>query len=145
MIALDLDDTDRVLLALLAEDGRISWTALGRRVGLSASAAAQRVRRLEEAGAIRGYGARIDRGALGRPLTAFVRLRCGSERHPALRRAIAAMPEVIECHHITGGDEILLKLAAASVPALDAVLTELAPFGPTSSALVLDTWAGDGS
>jgi Lrp/AsnC family leucine-responsive transcriptional regulator len=134
------DAVDRALLDILAVDGRIGWAPLGRRVGLSASAVAERVRRLEASGAIRSYAARLDPAAAGRPITAFVRLSCGSERHAALKAALADRPEILECHHVTGEDEILLKIGAPSVPALDRVLLALAPFGPTASSLVLDTW-----
>jgi len=138
-----LDARDRILVETLQRDGRASFADLGRACGLSAPAAAERVRRLEAAGVITGYGARIDRTRLGRPLTAFVRLRVPASAHPRLRAALDALPAVRECHSVTGEDGLILKVSTATVAELDALLSDLATHGQTASSIVLSTWLED--
>src|SRR4051812_49086173 len=100
----DLDDTDRRLLAVLQEEARISLAELGRRVGLSAPAVADRVTRLERDGVITGYRAEVDPRRVGLSLTAVVRVRPA----PGQLQNVAALsqrtPEVVECRRITGDD-----------------------------------------
>lgn len=135
-----LDEVDWALLAELQADARLSWTELGRRVGLSPPAVAERVRRLEDAGVIRGYRATVDVAAVGRPLTAFVRARASGERAFAgLTAAMESRPEVLECHRITGDDCYLAKVAVATVAELEDLLEELMHHGPTTTAIVLSS------
>src|SRR3546814_12055748 len=82
----ELYETGCKLLAALQADARLSFSALGRVVGLSPPAVAERVRRMEEAGLIVGYGVTLDRGRLGLPITAFLRLTCPGEKYQAIRR-----------------------------------------------------------
>ncbi|MEQ8964410.1 MAG: Lrp/AsnC family transcriptional regulator [Azospirillaceae bacterium] len=135
-----LDERDRILLDRLQRDGRASYAELGRACGLSAPAAAERVRRLEAAGVIAGYGARVDRARLGRPLTAFVRLRVSGEAYKRLRAALDDMPAVLACHGVTGEDGLILEVATASIAELDGLLSDLATYGQTASSIVLSTW-----
>jgi Lrp/AsnC family leucine-responsive transcriptional regulator len=134
-----LDAVDRRLVATLQRDARISFADLGRAVGLSPPAVAERVRRLEEQGVVRGYRAEVDRARLGWGLSAFVRLRCAND---ALDRVVAfaqARPEVVECHRVAGEEAFVLLIAAPSVAELDAVLVQLAAFGSTTSSLILSS------
>lgn len=125
MTAPPLDATSRQILRLLAEDGRASYQAIADAVGLSRPAVMERVKRLEEGGFIRGYHARLDRAKVGFPVTAFVSIRYpmtsqfGDE--PAIR-ALAANPQVLECHHVAGEDCYVLKVAAPSIESLETVL-----------------------
>lgn len=136
-----IDDIGWRILDALQRDGRLNFAALGRAVGLSAPAIAERVRRLEAMGIITGYQARVDRARLGYGLTAFVRLRAAGDVLPRLAALIRDTPEILDCHHVTGEHEVILKLAARSIAHLDALILRLAPYGATTSSVVLSTMA----
>src|ERR1035437_7350592 len=113
-----LDAIGRKLLAALQEDARLSYAELGRRIGLSPAATAERLRRLEEVGIITGYRVEIDREALGLPVMAIVRLSCDGVKYRPFLKAVQAMERVMECHHVAGGDAFILKVVAGSVEGL---------------------------
>lgn len=120
---MELDRVDVRLLELLQEDGRISQNELARAVGLSAPAVAERVRKLEERGPIIGYRAVVDAGAVGLGLTAFVHVGVrGARRGGAIGLRVREMPEVLECHSVTGEGPYLLKVRTADTRALEALL-----------------------
>ena len=105
MNATALDPTSRHILRVLAEDGRASYQAIADAVGLSRPAVMERVKRMEEAGLIQGYHARLDRTKAGFPITAFVSIRYPVASRFGEEPAIAALvndPQVLECHHVTG-------------------------------------------
>lgn len=123
MTQITIDSIDQRLLAALQLDGRASYEALGQSVGLSASAVLRRVRRLEAAGVIAGYGARLDAHRLGLGLTAYVQVRmvkhaAGERRSPleTFSVAVQSWPEVAECAALTGEMDCLLKVV---VPDMD--------------------------
>jgi Lrp/AsnC family leucine-responsive transcriptional regulator len=119
----NIDAIDRRIVAILQADGKLSYQDLGEAVGLSAPAAFQRVRKLESAGVITGYHARVDPAAAGMPLIAFVQVRPGPEAPAAqLLARWRRSPAVLECHRLTGADRYLLKLRLADVRALGAFL-----------------------
>ncbi|NNG02835.1 MAG: Lrp/AsnC family transcriptional regulator [Inquilinus sp.] len=134
-----LDAIDRRLLAAVERDARASYAALGRRVGLSAPAVAERLRRLEAAGIVIGYRARLDRARLGRGLTAFIRLKLASRDHAPIDALARDLPEILEAHQVTGEESYILKVAVASVADLDRLMLRLAPHAATTSQLVLST------
>lgn len=138
-----LDDIGRTLLAALERDARLSFAELGRLVGLSPPAVADRVRRLEDQGIVTGYRAVIDRARLGQAITAFVRLRTTPEHYPAVRRLAGSCRDIVECHHLTGDDAFILKVAAASMAEIDTLITRLGTLGATSTAIVLSTLVAD--
>ncbi len=106
-----LDDTDRRILSLLQADARTPNAGIARTIGLAASAVHQRIRKLEEAGVIRGYEARLDPEALGRPLASFVRVQTGPGAEASvITRHLAAMPEVQEVHRVVGEDCFFVKV-----------------------------------
>src|SRR5437667_2152624 len=112
MIAVEtslLDATNRQILQELAADARLSMAELGRRVNMSAPAVAERVQRLERAGVITGYRAEIDPRAVGYPLTAIVRIRPAARQLPKIQALASELPEVAECHRITGDDCFFVK------------------------------------
>src|SRR5216684_443501 len=104
-----LDETDRKIIGQLTSDGRVSFAELGRRVNLSSPAVAERVQRLERAGVITGYRAEIDPRAVGYPLTAIVRVKPAPGQLPRIPELAAEIPEVAECHRITGEDCFFIK------------------------------------
>jgi Lrp/AsnC family transcriptional regulator, leucine-responsive regulatory protein len=111
-----LDRIDHKLIALLQSDGRISNTELAQQVGLSQSACLRRVQRLEKAGVIEGYGARLNPGALGKGETVFIEITLTSQSEvvlDAFERAVAASPDILECHLMAGDYDYLLRVAVA--------------------------------
>jgi Lrp/AsnC family leucine-responsive transcriptional regulator len=134
-----LDETGQRILAALQENARLPFSELGRQVGLSAPAAAERVRRMEEAGIIRGYHAHADAAVIGRPVTAFLRLETAATHYPAVIALAQQMPEVTACHHVSGEDAFVMQVAVADVAALEAAIARFSPYGPTRTAIVLST------
>ena len=135
----ELDEIGRNLLAILQRDGRIPLSELGRRVGLSPPAVAERVRRMEDTGLIGGYRAIVDRARLGWPMTAFMRVTCPGNKYQAIRQLALDLPEVIDCHHVTGEDSFFLKLAVGSVEHLERVIDRFRDLGRTVSSVALST------
>ncbi|MGQ7248041.1 Lrp/AsnC family transcriptional regulator [Halomonas sp. V046] len=110
-----LDRIDRQLLDALQQDARLTSHELAERVGLSASPCARRIRRLEASGLIRRYRAELDRERLGLGLTIFVHVKLSRHQDALVEefeRAVAAMPEVIECHTVSGAFDYLLQIAS---------------------------------
>lgn len=131
-----LDATDWAILVELQRDGRIPLTELGRRVNLSASAATERLKRLESSGVIRGYRAEVDLGKVGYAVLAVVRLKYPGNKHEPLHRLLAERREILECLRTTGDDCYTLKVAASSMPHLEELVNELTEFGSTTTNLV---------
>jgi Lrp/AsnC family leucine-responsive transcriptional regulator len=114
----DLDKLDRELLRLLQDDGRLSNAELAQRIGLSASACFRRLQRLEQTGVISGYAALLNGEAIGRPTTVFIEVTLSSQGSAALdafERAVAACPDVLECHLMSGDFDYLLRVAVADM------------------------------
>lgn len=137
------DKTDRQILALLQENARLSYAEIGRRVGLSLPATAERVRRLEEAGIIEGYRAKINREKAGLPVTVFIQARIPVENYPRFTERVRCLSGVIECHHVTGAEAFILKIALKSVSELEIVIAELSQFGQTTSSIVMSSPVAD--
>lgn len=133
-----LDAVGWRLVAELQVDGRASWRELGARVGLSAPAVAERVRRLEEAGVITGYRAEVDLTALGRGVRALVRMSPATvAARDALEVRLAGLEEVLTYHQVTGTDYFVLEVAVGSVVELHRLLDVLLEFAPTTSSVIL--------
>jgi len=135
----ELDEIDWALLTELQADARLSYAELGRRVHLSTPAVAERVRRLEERGAITGYHAAVDPAALGLPLQAIIRIRATQYRCDWVRERLQTIPEVLECHHVTGADDFILKAAVTTVGHLEHLLDDLRPLGDHITAIILSS------
>jgi Lrp/AsnC family leucine-responsive transcriptional regulator len=121
-----LDAVDRRLVRELTADGRASYTDLAERVGLSVSAAHQRVRRLEQRGVIRGYGARVDADLLGLPLTAFVSVKPIDAAQPDdVADRLAGLAAIEACHSVAGDESYILKARVEGPGALEALLQEI--------------------
>lgn len=138
-----MDTVDRSIIEALQDDARITWAELGRSVGLSAPAVAERVRRLEHLGIITGYHASVDLKKAGYGIVAFIRLTSPPELARQLEHLAARTPEVLEFHRVTGTEGFVLKVAGRSVEHLESVIVELLPYGQTTTSIVLQspvTW-----
>jgi Lrp/AsnC family leucine-responsive transcriptional regulator len=133
-----LDGTGWLLLQELQQNARLSYSELGQRVGLSAPAVADRIRRMEEAGVITGYRAEVNLGKLGLPVTAIIRLSsvAGQNCHLVALR-VSEIPEVLECYRVTGNDSVIVKVVAASVTHLERILDQLTLHGLPTTSIVL--------
>jgi Lrp/AsnC family leucine-responsive transcriptional regulator len=131
-----LDRTDWRLLAALQDDGRASFADLARVVAMSASAVAERVRRLEEIGVIAGYRATIDPAAVGLTIMAFVRLRYPTGNYRPFHALLESTAEIIEAHHVTGEDCFVLKVVARSMRHLEEVTGRIAGLGAVTTSIV---------
>jgi Lrp/AsnC family transcriptional regulator, leucine-responsive regulatory protein len=133
------DRLDRRILTVLQQDARVSYVQIGKRVGLSPTAVAERVHRLEEAGIIQGYHARLDPTQLGFPIIAIIHLTCPGDTCPRLRELTGDMPEIQECHSVTGDVSAIMKVAVGSVAELEGFVHRLGKIGKPSSAIVLSS------
>ncbi len=134
-----LDGIGWRILHELQQDGRISFAEIGRRVGLTLPAVAERIRKMEDAGIIVGYHAEINPAKVGMPITAFIRISIVGDVFARITSAVRKMPEVIECHRGTGADSFTLKVIVASVENLELVIDKLTPLGTTSTSIVLSS------
>ena len=139
-------DVDRALLAVLARDGRASYTELAEKVGLSVSAVHQRVRRLEQRGLITGYAAHVDAKAVGLPLTAFVSITPIDVGQPDDAPArLAHLPAIEACHSVAGVESYILTVRVASPDALEHLLQDIRASAnvTTRTTVVLSTFYED--
>lgn len=127
------------ILDLLADDPRISVSELARRVGMSAPATRERIQRMEEAGVIQGCRLEIDSAALGYPIAAFIRVRPMPGKLPKIAELAASLPQVVECHRITGEDCFILKIGLDSLDSLDVILDQFLVYGQTTTSIVQST------
>lgn len=122
-----IDDRDRQILTILQQEGRLTWAELARRLDMSAPAVLARVRRLEEAGFIRDYVALLDRDKVGNAVTCYTRVELrqqGRESIERFERAVDEMPEILECSHVTGDFDYLLKVIVSDRGALEEFLLD---------------------
>ena len=118
-----METTDRLILSLLATDGRMSFTDLGKATGLSTSAVHQRVKRLESRGLIQGYAALVDHEQLGRPLAAFISITPIDSSQPDDYPArLVGIPEIESCWSVAGEESYILKIRVATPRALEDLL-----------------------
>jgi Lrp/AsnC family transcriptional regulator, leucine-responsive regulatory protein len=134
-----LDARNVQILALLAGNPRMSVSELARTVGMSAPATRERIQRMEDAGVIRGYRLEIDPVALGYPITAVIRVRPMPGKLPKIAELAVAMPQVMECHRITGEDCFVLKVGLDSLDNLDVILDQFLVYGQTTTSIVQST------
>ena len=121
-----MEELDRLIVAALCQDGRMSYTDLAERVGLSVSAVHQRVRRLEQRGVIRGYSARVDTQALGLPLTAFISIKPIDPAAPDdAPERLAHLGAIEACHSVAGEESYILKVRVPDPTQLESLLQEI--------------------
>jgi Lrp/AsnC family transcriptional regulator, leucine-responsive regulatory protein len=124
------------ILMELQRNPRLTMTELGRRVGLSSPAVTERVRRLEELGVIQGYRLDLNPTALGLPIAAYVRIRPNPGQLPKIAELAEQIPEVVECHRVTGEDCFILKVYLPSLDQLDRILDAFLLYGTTTTSLI---------
>ncbi|MHB1135012.1 MAG: Lrp/AsnC family transcriptional regulator [Chloroflexota bacterium] len=135
-----LDDVGWRILCLLQENARQTYVEIGKEVGLTSRAVAERVRRMEEAGIITGYRAEVDASRVGLPLTAFIRIATAGEgKYDQVLAMLRERPEVLECHRVTGTDSFFIKAIVASVQHLEEFLVRLVPYGQPTTSVVLSS------
>lgn len=134
-----LDIYGRRLLEELQVNARLSVAELGRRIGLSPTATSERLKQMEEVGILRGYTVQIDQEALGLEVMAFIRMSCGGQNYHRLLEYVQTLEEVRECHHLTGGDDFLLKVTTTNMADLEALIEALLPYGNPVTSLVLSS------
>jgi Lrp/AsnC family transcriptional regulator, leucine-responsive regulatory protein len=134
-----LDETDQRLLRELQENSRLSLAELGRRVNLSSPAVAERLQRLERTGVITGYRAEVDPKAIGYPIAAFVRIRPTTRQLQRIPELAREVPEVVECHRVTGEDCFVLKLHLRAMDDLEDILDRFIVLGQTTTSIIHST------
>ena len=138
----EVESTDRKILALLAEDGRMSFTDLGKATGLSTSAVHQRVKRLEQRGLITGYGATVNHDELGLPLTAFISITPIDPSQPDdYPDRLRGIPEIESCWSVAGDESYILKIRVATPSDLEDLVARIraAANVSTRTTIVLST------
>jgi Lrp/AsnC family leucine-responsive transcriptional regulator len=131
-----LDGVNVRLLDELQRDARLTLAELGRRVGLSAPAVAERLQRLEDGGVLRGYHADVDPRAVGYSLSAVLRIRPAPRELRKVAELARKTPEVVECHRVTGDDCYLMKMHVRDVDHLEEVIDRFAIFGQTTTSII---------
>jgi Lrp/AsnC family leucine-responsive transcriptional regulator len=134
-----LDSIGLKLLDALQENARLSFAELGRRAGLSASATAERVRRMEDTGIIKGYRVELDWEAVGFPVLAIIRLTCDGQRYRPFLAFLREVHEIQECHHVTGGDAFFLKVAVRNISHLEKLVEKLLQYGVPTTSIVFSS------
>jgi Lrp/AsnC family leucine-responsive transcriptional regulator len=120
-----LDDIDRRILAHLQEDCKAPLAQVGKRVGLSAPSVMERIRKMEEAGILRGYHALVDSRKVGLDVTAFIGVSMSPTGIERLEGVLVTIDEVLECHHVTGAYTVLLKVRTQNTQALERLISRV--------------------
>lgn len=134
-----LDPINLAILHELQQDARLSYSELGRRVGLSTPAVTERVRRLEDAGIITGYGVRLDPARLGYEITALIEVAAPPTRYHQVVEFARGKLEVRECYFVTGESSFVARVVARSIAHLQALIQQMSVFGSTRTSVVLST------
>lgn len=135
-----LDETDKKIIEILQEDGRISMKDLGKLIGLTSPAVSERIKRLENCGIISGYKAIINPDALGRNIKAFIHISLpGSQSYAEFLENAKSDLRIVECHHITGDDCSLLKVLVRDMQELENVIDSIKKIGSTKTSVILST------
>jgi Lrp/AsnC family transcriptional regulator, leucine-responsive regulatory protein len=134
-----LGELNTRILNELTDDPRLRTTELARRLGVSTPTVRERVARLEDCGVIRGYRLDVDPAAVGLPVAAWVRLRPGPNQIPKIIELAGRVPEVVECHRISGEDCFLMRVQVADISAIEEVLDKFLVHGQTTTSFIQST------
>lgn len=131
-----LDTTDRAIIAALTENGRMTVRELAAQIGLSSPSITDRIHKLEDAGAIRGYTIAVDPKAFGLGVAAHVRLRAMPGEVKRLAQMIIDTPEIVEADRVTGEDCFVTRVIVSDIQELEAIIDRFLPFSSTDTAIV---------
>lgn len=131
-----LDSTDIAIIETLVEDARTPVAKLARRIGMSSPSAAERLRRLEDAGVISGYKAQIDPEALGYGVTVYIRVRPMAGQLPRVAELLPSIKEIVMCDRITGEDCFIAKAHLPNIIDLETLIDKLMPYAQTNTSVV---------
>lgn len=134
-----MDVTDHKIIDILQKDGRISMKDLGKIVGLTSPAVSERVKRLEESGVIQGYKAIVNPDKLGRVIKSFINIALPSKNYQDFIEYAQKDNRIVECHHITGEDCLLLKVIVKDMYDLEQVIDKIKQVGKTKTSVILST------
>lgn len=134
-----LDDLHWEIIRELQLNARITIVEIGKRVGLSAPAVAERIKKLEEEGYIKGYRTVVDYDKLGLSVPVFINYKATKISHADMLRMVDKMPEVVEWYGITGSHCAVLKVIVASTKELETLIEKLQEFGETSTSIILSS------
>ncbi|AXA57339.1 Lrp/AsnC family transcriptional regulator [Pseudomonas thivervalensis] len=134
-----MDKYDRMLLSALLENGRASYAELARKVNLSAPAVAERVSKLETSGVITGYQAKVDMAKIGLPVQCVIELRMNQHGNQKTYDELCKIPQLTECHRVTGDPCVIMQAAVGSMPELEELINRIAKFGFSKTSIVLSS------
>lgn len=134
-----MDAYNEKILTELQQNARISYTELGKKIGLSGPAVKERVIRMEESGIIEGYQAKLNLSKLGYSLTAIINFKMNPGNIQKFIDKLQKMPQVIECNRITGGDNMIIKVALRNARELEKLINILIEYGVPTTSVVLST------
>ena len=132
----EIDEVNRRVLMELQRDPRLAMSELSRRIGMSSPAVTERVRRLEEAGVIRGYRLELSPAALGLPVALYIRIRPRPGQLPRIAELAQQIPQIVECHRVTGEDCFILKAYVPAIDQLDRLLDGFLLYGSTTTSII---------
>lgn len=134
-----MDKYDRIILASLLENGRASFAQLARQVNLSAPAVAERVAKLEASGVITGYAAKVDLDKIGLPIQCVIELRLASHGNQQAYEALTRIPQLTQCHRVTGDPCVIMQAALGSMSELETLIDQVAQFGFSKTSIILSS------
>ncbi len=134
-----MDKIDYKILDIMQSNGRISMKDLGLKVGLTAPAVSERVKKMEETGIITGYSATLNYEKLGKNISAFINLNMPPEKYNNFLTFASDESSIIECHHITGGDSLTVKVLVANITALEVIIDKIKQFAKTNTSIILSS------
>ncbi|NWB84419.1 Lrp/AsnC family transcriptional regulator [Pseudomonas gingeri] len=134
-----MDKYDRLILGELLDNGRASFAELARKVNLSAPAVAERVAKLESSGVITGYQAKVDLAKIGLPIQCVIELRLNQHGKQQVYDDLAQIPQITECHRVTGDPCVILQAAVGSMAELEQLINRIAQFGFSKTSIVLSS------
>lgn len=132
----EIDEINFKILQELQLEPRLTMTELGRRVGLSSPSVTECVRRLEESEVIKGYSLDLNAAALGLPIGVYIRIRPNSGKLSIIAELALSIPEVVECHRISGEDCFILKVYIPAIDQLDRILDQFLLYGSTTTTII---------
>ena len=138
-----MDSIGRHILKVLERDARISYSRLGKIVGLSVPAVTERVRKMEEAGIILGYHARVAPPESESAVLAFVELNSPADYYPRVIKKAGELDQVLECHHVSGQAAFILKVKTDNIAELETVIAGFSPMGTTRTSIVMSSVKSD--